>query len=148
MVKKVKYIGSSIWKYMTLNKIYDVVDEDFGEVKIVDDEGDECWFTKDNFKLAEETRKTLLEYFMELHDLKEGIKMNKRKTKKKHKYIVENIQKFKLDEDETLVIKFDRNKWSRDDISRSYEFIQKELTWRVIFVPKEARIIYFRDEED
>ena len=83
MVRKVKYIGSNVWSFMTLNKIYDVIDETFGEIEIADDDGDEFWFTKDNFETIEERSKTLLEYFMELHDLKEGeiFKINYRNSK-------------------------------------------------------------------
>ena len=66
--------------------------------------------------------------------------MNKRKTKKKHKYIIENIQKFKLDEDEALLIKYNHNEWSRDTISRFYEHIQDKLNCKVMFVPKDFKL--------
>lgn len=83
MIKKVKYIGSNVWGFVTLHKTYDVINETFAEIEIADDDGDECWFSKDNFEPVEETKKTLLEYFMELHDLKEGdeFKMNFHQSK-------------------------------------------------------------------
>ena len=66
--------------------------------------------------------------------------MNKRKTKKKHKYIIENIQKFKLDEDETLLIRFDHNTWSIASINSFHEYIQEKLKCRVMFIPKEFEL--------
>ena len=66
--------------------------------------------------------------------------MNNRKAKKKHKYIIENIQKFKLDEDETLFIRFDHNIWGIESINSFRKYIQEKLKCKVMFIPKEFEV--------
>ena len=75
MIKKVEYINKLFSPYMTHGKVYEVIQEDFGEVMVIDDDGDKLWVDLFCLKIIEEDKeekKTLLEYFMELHDLKEG----------------------------------------------------------------------------
>jgi hypothetical protein len=66
--------------------------------------------------------------------------MNKRKTKKKNNFIVENIQKFKLDEGEMLVFKFDIDKYSPEFMDGYSKYINNIIGNKVIFVPKDINI--------
>lgn len=53
---KIKCINKYGWKYLTKNKIYEVINEDGGWCWIINDIGNECWYPKYLFKPLNEIR--------------------------------------------------------------------------------------------
>jgi hypothetical protein len=52
---KVKCIDNNNWHYLTLGKIYDVIEiDDEGDYYIIDNENDKLWVSKEWFKLLSE----------------------------------------------------------------------------------------------
>ena len=53
--------------YITIGKIYDVIEEDKEEdvYKIIDDDGDEDWYHKEHFKTLSEIRNEKIERLLE-----------------------------------------------------------------------------------
>lgn len=63
--------------------------------------------------------------------------MNKRIKKKKIKYIIDNIQKVNLQDNDTLIFRYNDEKYSLEAVSRFAQIISEQVTKKAIFVPKE-----------
>lgn len=67
--------------------------------------------------------------------------MNKRIHKKKMKFIIDNIQQVKLNENEFLIFRFDENKWKPDYMKLFAQYIKENVSNKVFFVPKDIEMI-------
>ena len=66
--------------------------------------------------------------------------MNKRIKKKKFKYIIHNIQKFNLEDNECLVFKYDKKQIKVSEIANFADYIRDNISNKIIFIPKEMEV--------
>jgi hypothetical protein len=67
--------------------------------------------------------------------------MNKRKTKKKVKYIMFNLQKVNLAKDDVLLFRFSTDKWKPESIQQFSEWIRENVTQKFVFIPKDFEAV-------
>lgn len=66
--------------------------------------------------------------------------MSKRIKKKKNKYIIDNIQKFNLAENECLVFKYNSNSVKPNAIAQFAEHISNTISNKILFVPDDMQV--------
>ena len=73
--------------------------------------------------------------------------MSKRQRKKRNKYIIDNIQKINLQEDDILVFKFN-NKMTHEALKRYAEYIKQNVSNKIIFILKNTELVKVTDKRN